>query len=172
MKKILLLAAIFVLSIHAAAFAETKIGVFSMQAVVAKSDYGKAMEAQLKAKFEPMQKDLQRGAQAIKKLEEEIRNQDMALKLEAKQDKAREYRRMVRDQQDSMAAFRQKYQAEIQKLRLPMNERVMRVVHEYGKANGYTLIMEMAAGVAYFVEGTDITDALVTELNKLKKAGK
>lgn len=172
MKKILFLAAIFVLSFQVAAFAETKIGVFSMQAVVAKCDYGKAMQASLKAKFEPMQKDLQRGGEAIKKLEAEIKNQDMALKLEAKQDKAREYRRMVRDQQDSVAAFRQKYQAEIQKLRIPMNERVMRVVHEYGKANGYTLVMEMSTSVAYISDGIDITDAIVIELNKLKKAGK
>lgn len=172
MKKILFLTAVFVLTFSVAAFAESKIGVFSMQAVVAKCDYGKAMQAKLKAKFEPMQKDLQRSGEAIKKLEDELKNQDMALKLEAKQDKAREYRRMVRDQQDSVAAFRQKYQAEVQKLRGPMNERVMRVVHEYGKANGYTIIMEMAVSVAYIADGVDLTDAIVAELNKLKKAGK
>lgn len=172
MKKILFLVAAFVLVLSATAFAETKIGVFSMQAVMAKCDYGKAMQAQLKAKFEPMQKNLQRDAQAIQKLEEEMKNQDMALKLEARQDKAREYRRMVRDYQDSMTAFRQKSQAEVQKLQMPLTEKILRVANEYGKAKGYTAIFEMARSVVYVGEGVDLTDIFVAELNKMKKAGK
>ncbi len=86
-------------------------------------DYGKAVAAKLKAKFTPMEKDLKKDGEAIKKLEAELKNQDLALKLEAKQDKQREFRRLARDYQDSVAAYRQKRQMEQQKLGQPIVEK-------------------------------------------------
>ncbi|WP_319467133.1 OmpH family outer membrane protein [uncultured Pseudodesulfovibrio sp.] len=173
MKKVMFLAIAFVLVFQVSAFAESKIGVFNMQAVMLQCDYGKAVAAKLKAKFTPMEKDLKKDGEAIKKLEAELKNQDLALKLEAKQDKQREFRRLARDYQDSVAAYRQKRQMEQQKLGQPIVEKIVKVMSEYGKANGYTVIFEMAAsGVSYVGDGIDITKPLIAELNKLKKAGK
>jgi outer membrane protein len=173
MKKVLFLAVAFVLLFQTAAFAETKIGVFSMQAVMVNCDYGKAVAAKLKAQFEPIEKNLEKDAQEIQKLEEELRNQDLALKLDAKQDKQREFRRITRDYQDSVAAYRQKRQATQQELGQPVIERIVKVMSEYAKANKYTAIFELGtSGVSYVADGVDITDNLVEELNKLKKAGK
>ena len=172
MKKILFLAAIFVLTLQVAAFAESKIGAFSVQATLLRCDYGKAFTAKLKAKFEPMSKELERDAAAIQKLESELKNQDLALKLEANQDKQRKYRRNVRDHQDSVVAFRQKFQMESQQGQQPIVEKIIQVANKYGKANGYTLIVEMQQVVLYVDDAADITDEIIAELNKLKKAGK
>lgn len=173
MKRILFFTIAFVLLFQAGAYAETKIGVFSMPTVMNKCDYGKAVTAKLKAKFQPLEKELRRDADAIKKLEAELKNQDMALKLEAKQDKQREYRRRTRDYQDSVVAFRQKQQAEQQRLGQPVIEKIIEVMTNYGKQNKFTVILEMSAsGVSFMGEGVDITDNLINELNKLKKAGK
>jgi len=172
MKKVLFLTVVLLLSLQAAALAESKVGAVSMQAILIKCDYGKAMDSRLKAKFEPMQKDLEKDATAIKKLEAELKNQDLALKLEAKQDKQREFRRKVRDHQDSVAAFRQKLQGETQKLQQPILQKIIKVVNEYGKANGYSVILEMSNVALFVAGGVDITDKIVDELNKLKKAGK
>jgi len=173
MKRILLLTVCFVFLFQVAAFAEAKIGVFSMQKVMLECDYGKAVTAKLKSKFEPIELDLQKEGKAIQKLEAELKNQDLALKLEAKQDKQREYRRKTRDYQDSVVAYRQKRQAEQQKLGQPIAQKVAKVVSEYSKANKYTIIFEaQSTGVAYIAEGVDISDALISELNKMKKAGK
>jgi len=172
MKKILFLAAVFVLAFQVAAFAESKVGAFSVQASLLRCDYGKALTAKMKAKFEPMQKELERDAAAIQKLEAELKNQDLALKLEAKQDKQREYRRKVRDHQDSVAAFRQKFQMESQQGQQPIIEKIVKVANEYGKANGYAIIVEMQNVILYVADSADITDEIIAELNKLKKAGK
>lgn len=173
MKRIVFLTVAFVLLFQAAAYAESKIGVFNMPVVMNKCDYGKAVTAKLKAKFEPMEKDLQRDAEAIKKLESELKNQDLALKLEAKQDKQREYRRLARDYQDSVAAYRQKRQMEQQKLGQPVVQKIIEVMTQYGNENNFTIILEMSSsGVSYMAEGIDITDKLVEALNKAKKAGK
>ncbi|MBU4244798.1 MAG: OmpH family outer membrane protein, partial [Proteobacteria bacterium] len=136
-------------------------------------DYGKAVAAKLKAQFEPMEKNLEKEAQEIQKLEESLRNQDLALKLDAKQDKQREFRRITRDYQDSVAAYRQKRQVTQQELGQPVIEKIVKVMAEYAKVNKYTVIFELgSSGVSYVAEGIDITDNLVEELNKLKKAGK
>jgi len=172
MKKVLFIAVVFTLLFQTAAFAETKVGVISIQAILGRCDYGKDAAAQMKAKFKPMQKDLEKNAAEIQKLEAELKNQDLALKLEAKQDKQREYRRKVRDHQDSVAAFRQKFQMDSQKAQQPILEKIVKVANEYGKKNGYSMIIEMTNVVIYVADGVDITDLLVDELNKLKKAGK
>ena len=173
MKRILFFTIAFVLLFQAGAYAETKIGVFSMPVVMNKCDYGKAVTSKLKAKFEPMESELQRDADAIKKLESELKNQDLALKLEAKQDKQREYRRLARDYQDSVAAYRQKRQMEQQKLGQPIVEKIIEVMTQYGKDNKFTIILEMSSsGVSYIADGIDITDNLVEALNKAKAAGK
>ena len=173
MKRILFFTIAFVLLFQAGAYAETKIGVFSMPVVMNKCDYGKAVTSKLMAKFEPMENELQRDAEAIKKLESELKNQDLALKLEAKQDKQREYRRLARDYQDSVAAYRQKRQMEQQKLGQPVIEKIVEVMTQYGKDNNFTIILEMSSsGVSYIAEGIDITDNLVEALNKVKAAGK
>jgi outer membrane protein len=173
MKKVLFLTVCFVFLLQSMAFAETKIGVFSMQAVMVNCDYGKAVAAKLKAQFEPMEKSLEKDGLEIKKLEDELKNQDMALKLEAKQDKQREFRRMTRDYQDSVVAYRQKRQSTQQELGQPIVEKIIKVMSEYAKVNKYTMILELgSSGVSYVADGIDITDNLVQELNKLKKAGK
>lgn len=173
MKKIALFVVAFVLFVGSAAHAETKIGVFLMQAVMVKSDYGQEVAAELKAKFEPMAKELERQAEEIKQLEAELKNQNLALKLEARQDKQREYRRKTRNYQDSVVAYQQKRKAEESKLGQPIVRKIIEVMTKYAKANGYTAVFEMgASGVSYVADGVDITDALIEELNKLKKAGK
>ncbi len=173
MKKVLFLAVLCVFLFQSVAFAETKVGVFSMQTVMVNCDYGKAVAAKLKAQFEPIEKSLQKDALEIQKLEEELKNQDLALKLEAKQDKLRDFRRMTRDYQDSVVAYRQKRQATQQELGQPIVEKIIKVMTEYAKVNKYTVILELGtSGVSYVADGIDITDNLVDEVNKLKKAGK
>ena len=169
----MLLVCLIAIAVADKAQAEVKIGIFRMPAVIVGSEYGKAMNEQLKAKFEPLAKDLQREGEEVKKIESELRNQDLALKLEAKQDKQREYRRKARDYQDSIVAYRQKRQADEQKLGQPILQRVAVVLSEYGKANGFTIIFEVSqSGVAYASEAIDITQDIIAELNKMKKAGK
>lgn len=173
MKRIILFAIAFVFLFQAGAMAESKIGVFNMRTILTDCDYGKSIAAQLKAKFEPMEKDLEREGESIQKLEDELKTQDMALKLEAKQDKQREYRRKARDYQDSVVAYRQKRQTEEQRLVQPVVVKVVKVMTEYGKKNNFTMILEMSTGgVSYVGDGVDITQNLIDELNKLKKTEK
>lgn len=172
MKKVLFLAAAFVLMFQAVAFAELKIGVVVIPKVVFQSEYGKEMGQILKDKFEPMQKDLEREAAELKQMETDMQNQDLALKLDAKQDKQREFRRKVRDFQDSKVAFNQKLQSEQQRLRQPLIEKLNNLIVKYAQDNGYSIILQAATGVLYADQGLDITDKIIVEFDKLKKQEK
>jgi len=173
MKKILLLTICLVMLLQVSAFAESKIGVFQMQKVVLECDYGLDVLAKLKAKFEPLEAEIKKEDAAIQKLAAELKKQDLALKLEAKQDKQREYRRKMRDLQDSYTAYQQKQQVEQQRLLTPIKQKLGEAIAVYSKANGITIVFErQVAGVAYLAEGVDISDAIIAELNKMKKAGK
>lgn len=172
MKKVLFFVVAFVLMFQTVAFAQGKIGAISVERVLITCDFGKALEAKMKAKFEPLKKDLDNDAMELKKLEDELKNQDLALKLEAKQDKQREFRRKMRDYQDSATAFQQKFQSESQKGQQPIIEKILKVTNEYGKANGYDMIVEMRGVALYIADAADLTDQIIAELNKLKKAGK
>lgn len=169
MKKILFLSVAFVLLFQAVAFAEMKIGVVLLPKVVFNSEYGKEMGKTLQAKFEPMKKELERDAAELKKMEAEMKNQGLALKLDAKQDREREFRRKFRDFQDSQVAYNQKLQAEQQKLRDPLIKKLNSLIVEYARENGYSMILQAAKGVLYADEALDITDEIIVEFDKLKK---
>lgn len=173
MKRILVLALFFVIAFQASAMAEAKIGIVDMKRLVITSDYGKEIGAKMKAKFEPVEKELQKEMASIKKIEDDLKKQGLALKLEAKQDKQREFRRRMRDYQDSVVAYQQKSNAEQQRLTAPVLQIVQQVVNEYGKANGYQAIFDQAgSGVLYIGDGANVTADLLKALNKAKKDGR
>jgi len=172
MKKVLLLAAAFVLLFQAVAHAELKIGIVVLPKIVFNSEYGKEMGETLKQKFEPLRLELERQAKELKEMEDEIKNQDLALKLDAKQERERDFRRKLRDFQDSQVAYNQKLQAEQQKLREPIIQKLNTLIVDYARANGYSMILQAAGGVLYAQEGMDITDQITAEFDKLKKKEK
>ncbi|WP_243546088.1 OmpH family outer membrane protein [Pseudodesulfovibrio tunisiensis] len=174
MKRILFATLCLVVLLQVPAYAaDAKIGVFSMQKLMLESDASQDAGAQMKAEFEPLIKDLEREKAAIQKMEEDIKKQDLALKLDAKQDMQRKLRSRIRDYQDSAVALQQKQASQSQKLQKPILELIQKVVDEYGKKHKMTVIMDMrVAGIVYFDNSVEITDALMAEMNKQWKAKK
>lgn len=162
-----ILTCFFVLCLCAAASAETKIGFVDMQAVIAKSEPGlKAME-QLKSQFKGMKDNLDAQKKSLDSLREELQKQSMMLSQEAKLDKETQYKRKVRDFQDMGQNYQRKLQQAEQNLSKPIIEKLLTVVQDYGKKNGYTAIFDkQASGLVYQQDSVDLTNAIIAELNK------
>lgn len=169
MKKVLFFVIAFTLAFQAVAFAETKIGIVSIQHIAVQCEYGKVVNDKLKAKFEPMKNDLERSANELKKMENELKSQDLALSLEAKQDRQRDFRRKFRDHQDSLDAFNKKYQNEVRILQKPLFEKISKVIRDYGKDNGFSVILEASNVAVYVGDGIDISPIIIKKLDELKK---
>ena len=173
MKKVMILALFMLLCFQAAAYAEVKIGVVTVQVLLEKSLAAQSLSQELKAKFEPRKLELQREEAEVRKMEENLKKQDLALKLEAKQDMEREFRRRYRDFNESAQIFQQKFNQEKQRLTMPIVKFISEVVQKYGKDHGYTAIYDMfSGGVLYMDSSIDLTDEVLVEVDKAWKAKK
>jgi outer membrane protein len=171
MKKICLFAICFVFLLQAAAFAETKIAVFSAKQVVQKSAYGKEVRAKLDAKFTARGNQLKKEREDLEKLKMQIDSN--AFEGKVLQDKVTELRRRGRDWNEDFTVYQKAIQAEQSELGKPVLVKLEKVVMDYCTSHGYSIAFDkQTPGLAFIGDGLDISDALVKELDKVKKAGK
>jgi len=156
---------VFCMSLTAAA--DTKIGFVDMKAVIAKSEPGaKAME-QLKSQFKDMKDNLDTQKKSLDTLRDELQQQSMMLSQEAKIDKEAQYKRKVRDFQDMGQSYQRKLQQAEQTLSKPIIDKLLEVIRDFGKRNGYTAIFDkQASGLVYSQDSVDLTNTVIAELNK------
>lgn len=163
----LIMTFLLVLCCSLTASAEMKIGFIDMKAVIAKSEAGsKAME-KLKVEFKDMKENLDAQKKSLDALKDELQKQSMMLSQEAKQDKEAQYKRKVRDFQDMGQNYQRKLQQEEQTLSKPIIEKLLEIIKDYGKKNGFTAIFDkQASGLLFHQESVDVTDPIISELNK------
>ena len=156
-----------VLCLNVNAFAETKRAFIDMKVVISKSDAGmKAMDS-LKAQFKDMKDNLDAQKKSLDALKEELQKQAMMLSQEAKLDKETQYKRKVRDFQDMGQNYQRKLQQAEQDLSKPIIEKLVEIMREYGKKNGYAAIFDkQSAGLVYHEPTLDVTNDIIAELNK------
>ncbi|EGB13842.1 outer membrane chaperone Skp (OmpH) [Pseudodesulfovibrio mercurii] len=171
MKKICLFAVCFVFLLQAAAYAETKIAVFSTKEVVQKSAYGKDVRDKLDAKFTARGNQLKKEREDLEKLKMQIDSN--AFEGKVLQDKVTELRRRGRDWNEDFSVYQKAIQAEQNELGKPVLKKLEKILMDYCTAHGYTIVFDkQTPGLAFIADGLDITDQLVKELDKLQKAGK
>lgn len=170
MKKVLLTVVVLLLGLQLAAVAEPlRIGVVNSGKVFENSEPGSAALEQLQNKFQSMTQDLQRMRDEVTALREELQSQGLALSMEARQDKELEFRRKMRDFQDTSQAYQQKFKVEEAQLSEPILALLQEVIVQFGKDNGYDLLLDTNArvsGLLYNSEAVDVTDQVTQALNQ------
>jgi outer membrane protein len=152
----------FSIAAHAA---EMKIGIVDFQQVVEKSEPGQRIESGLKKEGERMEGELTKDKEELKNLKEKIEREAMVMSREAREEKEIEFRVKARNLQDKEKRYRAEFvgkqRQEVDKLRSV----VLEIVQELGKKEGYTLVLSKV-GVLYHANAVDLTDKVVTQLNK------
>ncbi len=173
MKKFLaaLLFLTFLFQIPAYAAGPVKIGVVNRAEVLKKSEPGAAALAKLKAQSETMRADLERQKKDLDKMREDLQKQGMVLSMEAKQEKDIQFKRKVRDFQDTQSAYEQKMKAAETQALEPVWKTLTEIIGTYAKKNEYTLIMEKnELVILYADQAADLNAAIIQELNAAWKA--
>lgn len=162
-----ILACFLLLCVCLPAQAETKIGIVDMKAIIAKSEPGsKAME-KLKAQFTDMKKTMDAQKKNLDTLKDELQKQSMMLSQDAKLEKETQFKKKVRDFQDMGQSYQRKLQQAEADLSKPIIDKLMDIILNYGKKNGFTVILDkQASGVVYSTKEADLTQEITTELNK------
>ena len=143
--------------------AEPKIGVVEFQRLILESPQGKAAMESMRAEFAPRERTLQAQGQAVKAKEDRLQKDGATMSEEQRaraekelRDGARDFERAKGEFQDDMNARRSEELSRLQRT-------IVEEVRNYGKAQGYDLILEQGA-VVYNASASDITPAVLSAL--------
>jgi outer membrane protein len=146
-----------------AAAAEPKIGVVDFQRLAMESPQGKAVSESMRSEFAPRERTLQAQGQAVKAKEEKLQKDGATMSEEQRaraekelRDGAREFERSKSEFQDDVNARRNEELSRLQRT-------IAEEVRNYGKAQGYDLILA-SEGVVYNASASDITAAVLAAL--------
>lgn len=165
-KTMILITTLFVFSVFTnTLFAAdvAKIGVVDMQKVLAISDSGKAIKAELSKIYKDMETDLEKKKAEIDAMEEQFKKESMVMSNELREEKRHEINMKALEGQRQ----KQKYEKQLQRMQMEklgkLQKEVSEIVTEIGKKEGYLLIVDRAA-VMY--SPNDITDRVIQTHNK------
>ena len=143
-----------------------KLGFFDKQAIVDRSEMGKAGLATIKAEMKPIYEKLEAARQEIKELKEEFKKKEPIWSEEVKKTKYVEIvSKEKRLEQDVEQANRSLSMRERELLK-PLQDKVLKIVAKIGKEGGYTMIFEVpGAGIWYAPDTLNLTEKIIQELN-------
>lgn len=170
MRKILLTVMMVLLMAPAAYAAQGKIGIVNMPKIIKTCEPGQKALKSLQGKFKGVKADIDKKKAALDKMQKEMQKQSLVLSQEAKMDKEMEFKRKVRDFQDTLGNYQRKARVEEQRLSEPVVKLIMQTIQKYGKSHGYSMILDgQAAGVMYIDKGVDVTNTIIVEVNKASR---
>lgn len=171
MYRIVMATLVFVLFFAAAADAESKFGVINFDYVLQNCEAGQKAMNKLKSDFESLKGDLEKEKAALDAMRQEMEKQNVVMSQEAKKDKAMQFQRKIRDYQDMVRNYQRQMQTQEKDLTSPILDLIVQIVREYGKKEGFTAIFDSKdSGLVFVNKNTDITNAILVEVNKKWRA--
>ncbi len=144
-----------------------KIGTVNFQRIFENSAAGKAVKAEINAQGQRMEQDLKAKGEEIKALEKRLSDDAGVMSKEAREEQRWEYERKI----DEVKALKKKYDRQIQELQMQkvnsVRQEVLQLIQEYGKKEGYLLIVE-DINVVYAPKSLDLTDEIIKRYNAKK----
>ncbi len=159
------------LSLAATAFGADgiKLGSVDIQKVLLNSDAGKEAKEQLAVKANKYESEKNSREEELKKLKGELEKQNVLLSEQTRsakekdyQQKLKEYQRFLKDAQDDL-------QAKNDELTNKIVEGIVKLIQNYGRQNGYTIVFVKNDGMVYVDEKADVTDAILKAFNESRK---
>jgi Skp family chaperone for outer membrane proteins len=146
-----------------------KIGIVAIQAAIANTNEGKKELDALQQRFTPRQLELKNQNDEIEGLKKQLQAQGDKLTEEARASQVR----TIESKQKSLQRSGEDFQNEVQQAELELLNRLggkmQKIMENYAKANGYTVILDVSNSqttpVMYASETANITKDLVDAYN-------
>jgi outer membrane protein len=167
MKKVLVLAlSLVLLGAFSATAAESKIGFVDLQKALNLSAEGKAAKEKISAKVKDYEADIDKRQQDLKVLKEDLEKQSVLLSPEARDAKERDYQQKLKEFQRFTKDVQDELQQQDSDHTNRIIEKLVKVVQEMGKREGYDLIIERnSGGVIYGADKADLTATVLKEFD-------
>lgn len=139
-----------------------KIAVINIQDAIALTAEGKKASAELQKKYQPRQDDLQRQAQEIQSLQDQLTRGNNTLSEEEKARLGREIETKNTLAKRTQEDYQAESQADSQEAIRRIGQKMVRVIGDYAQQNSLTLVVDSAQiPIYYAAKGTDITEEIV-----------
>ena len=166
---IFLALAIFSFQLVTAAAEPIKIGVLDLQRCMQESSEGKRQNDSLQNKQTDMVNELKKKEQELRDMQADMEKQSLMLSAEAKESRVAEFEKMKREYDRRVNEAREDLQIAARDARVAVVNVISGVVENIAKQKKFDLILEKSNGAALYVSSSlDITDEVITELNKAK----
>ena len=162
----ILLGSMIFVSSTVAATPDMKVGFVDIQKALASSDAGKdaqkrydAEVKKLQAKLDDKKSEFEKLRQAYTKQKDSLNEKARAEKEEELMSREKELKRAFQDSQDSLRRKNAQLVGELV-------EKLRKIVDEYGKDEGFTLILEKGGQTVLFADAKiDVTDDIVKKFD-------
>ncbi len=151
-----------------AALAEdVKIAVVDLDQAINATEQGKKAREELQGKQKQAEGQLKPMYEKGKALAEEIQSKRFVLSEEALRKKQLDLAEIQSDLRAKGAELEGQFKVDYERLVGPLRDKLLGIITDFGKEQGYTLILERnTPGVIYAKEALDITDEVVQRFNK------
>jgi outer membrane protein len=174
MKKTLFSSLLLLLSLTAlpAVAADAKLGTVDMQKILLLSDAGKDAKEQLSLRAAKYEAEKNVKEDELKRLKGELEKQSVLLSENARgakekdyQQKLKEYQRFLKDAQEDLQAKNDEFTNKIV-------DQIVKLVQEYGKKSGFTVIFVKNESMIFMDDKVDLTDELLKQFNAARTSPK
>jgi outer membrane protein len=175
MKRTLVILTVLIASASAAVWAQSptalKVGVFDANRVSEETDEGKRIAAKLSAFGDKKKAELMTKEKEIADLRSQLDSQNLSLSPEKQQQIQKDVQKKGLELQQAQEAARNEFQIEVSEAQNKFQEQLIRVISQFGRDEGFTLVLERSTGgVAFASESIDVTTAIVDKFNQMVKA--
>jgi outer membrane protein len=159
------------LALGAVAQAEQmRIAVVDLQRALNECDAGKRAKDSVKGKFEKAQNELRKEREDLDKQRDELEKRAVLLKEDERRNREREMENRTLDFKRKYEDMQRDLKRTDAELTSGIVEQLYGIVNDYGRQQGYTLVLESSSGLLYADKALDITDAIVKLHNSGVKA--
>ncbi|MBE9530619.1 MAG: OmpH family outer membrane protein [Proteobacteria bacterium] len=143
-----------------------KIGIVDFQRILKTSSAGKKATAEINKQGKKIEADLKKKGEEIEATKNKLEREALVMSREMREEKEREIRIKINDFKTLQKRYVAEFKEHEKKLVGRIQEKILTIIDEMGKKEGFLLILEKReAGVMYSPNTIDITDRLIQKYN-------
>jgi outer membrane protein len=155
------------------AFAEEKIGFFSMEHLMKESVEGKKALDEIQKMAEKSQTAITNRENELRKLKEELEKQGNLMKPDVLREKETTYQQKIRDYQILVRDSEEELRGKQQEIASAIYPEITKIVQSIGAKEKYTMIINISVIPVDYLDMTkDLTPRIIAEFNRTYKPKK
>ena len=147
-----------------------KVGVFDANRVSEETEEGKRISAKLAAFGEKKKAELAAKEKEVAELRQQLDSQGLSLSPDKQTQMQKDIQKKSLELQQAQEGARNEFQIEVSDAQNKFQEQLVRVLNQFGRDEGFSLIIERTTGgIAFAAEALDVTTAIVDKFNQIVK---